>query len=81
MSQTDPFHLRRWHENLDTFGLEDKVRNMLKSKLQHMFESSTWFPPNYFMIHRWAGKQQLIWNSQYVKYDLSNTIHSDSLEC
>lgn len=45
MSQTDPFHLRRWHENLDTFGLEDKVRNMLKSKLQRMFESSTWFPP------------------------------------
>lgn len=45
MSQTVPFHLRQRYENLDAFGLEDKVPNMLKSKLQHMFESSTWFPP------------------------------------
>lgn len=33
MSQIGPFHLRQWHENLDTFGLEDKVCNMFKSKL------------------------------------------------
>lgn len=33
MFKADPFHLSRWYENLDSFGLEDKVSNVFKPKL------------------------------------------------